>query len=62
MMAKKFRDLIAAMPPERQERIRQMTDEMLAEMPLDDLRRARALSHQHSAQEIDQGQSAISRQ
>lgn len=58
-MAKKFRDLIAAMPPERQERIRQMTDEMLAEMPLHEIRRVRELSQQHLAQEMTQSRSAM---
>lgn len=60
-MAKKFRDLIAAMPPERQESIRRGTEELIAEMPLHELRRARELSQEHLAQEMNQSQSAISR-
>jgi transcriptional regulator with XRE-family HTH domain len=60
-MAKKFRDLIAAMPPERQERIRRGTEELIAEMPLHELRRARELSQEHLAHEMNQSQSAISR-
>ena len=60
-MAKKFRDLIAAMPPERQEEIRRGTLELIAEMPLHELRRARELSQEHLAQEMKQSQSAISR-
>jgi transcriptional regulator with XRE-family HTH domain len=60
-MAKKFRDLIAAMPPERQERIRRGTEELIAEMPLHELRRARELSQEHLAREMNQSQSAISR-
>jgi transcriptional regulator with XRE-family HTH domain len=34
---------------------------MLAEMPLHELRRARELSQEHLAREMNQGQSAISR-
>lgn len=60
-MAKKFRDLIAAMPPERQERIRKGTEALIAEMPLHELRRARELSQEHLAQAMNQSQSAISR-
>ena len=60
-MARKFRDLIDAMPPERQERIRRRADEMLAEMPLHELRRARKLSQEHLAAAMKQGQSAVSR-
>lgn len=40
-MAKKFRDLIAKLPPERQERIRQRVASMLAEMPPQQLRHSR---------------------
>jgi transcriptional regulator with XRE-family HTH domain len=60
-MAKKFRDLVEAMPAERQERIRRAADEMLADMPLHELRRARELSQEHVAAAMGQGQSAISR-
>jgi transcriptional regulator with XRE-family HTH domain len=60
-MAKKFSDLIEAMPAERQERIRRAADEMLASMPLHELRRARDLSQEHVAGAMSQSQSAISR-
>lgn len=60
-MAKKFRDLAGAMPPERQEAARRRTAEMLAEMPLHELRRARRLSQEHLAAQMRQSQSAVSR-
>ncbi len=60
-MAKKFRDLIESMPPERQARIRRATGEMLADMPLHELRRVRELSQEHVAGAMQQSQSAISR-
>jgi len=60
-MAKKFRDLVAALPPERQENIRRLSAELLAEMPLHELRRARELSQEHLAATMKQSQSAISR-
>jgi DNA-binding transcriptional regulator YiaG len=53
-MVRKFRDLIAAMPPERQENIRRGTQELITEMPLHELRRARELSQEHLAQEMNQ--------
>jgi hypothetical protein len=36
MMATKFREIREKMTPERQERIRQRTQELLAELPLSD--------------------------
>ncbi|HET7231631.1 MAG TPA: helix-turn-helix transcriptional regulator [Longimicrobium sp.] len=49
------------MPEERQERIRRMSDGLMAEMPLHELRRARELSQEHLASAMNQSQSAISR-
>jgi transcriptional regulator with XRE-family HTH domain len=60
-MAKKFRDLVGALPPERQENIRRLSAELMAEMPLHELRRARDLSQEHLATAMKQSQSAISR-
>jgi transcriptional regulator with XRE-family HTH domain len=60
-MTKKFRDLIEALPAERQERIRRAADELLSSMPLHELRRARDLSQEHVAAAMSQSQSAISR-
>ena len=45
-MATKFRDMRDKMAAERQERIRKRTDELLAELPLQELRQARALSQE----------------
>ena len=39
-MAKKFRDLMAQMPQERQARIAAKTRQLIDEMPLQELRRA----------------------
>lgn len=45
-MAKKFATLRAALSPEAQARVEVKTKEMLAEMPLQELRQARGLSQQ----------------
>ena len=60
-MAKSFRDLIAAWPPERRAEVHRRALELLAEMPLHELRRARQLSQQHLAATMKQSQSAVSR-
>jgi len=49
-MATKFRTIREKMDPERQERIRKRTEELLAELPLQELRQARALSQQELAE------------
>ena len=49
-MAHKFSELRAKMSPERRERIRKRTQELLAELPLQELRQARALSQQELAE------------
>jgi transcriptional regulator with XRE-family HTH domain len=60
-MAKKFRDLMRAMPKERQARIRRRTDELLAELPLQELRRARELSQEELAEALGVNQATISK-
>jgi transcriptional regulator with XRE-family HTH domain len=44
MNTRKFRDLIQAMPPERQQRIEKRLQETMAATPLDQLRRAREMT------------------
>jgi transcriptional regulator with XRE-family HTH domain len=60
-MAKKFRDLVRAMPKERQVRIRRRTDELLAELPLQELRKARELSQEELAEALGVNQATISK-
>jgi transcriptional regulator with XRE-family HTH domain len=44
MPTRKFRDLLQAMPPERQQRIEKRLQETMAAMPLDQLRRAQEMT------------------
>lgn len=60
-MAKKFRDLVAQMSPERQAEIAARTEELLREMPLHELRQARRLSQEELASTLETSQSSISK-
>jgi len=60
-MAKKFRELIEAMPAARRQRIRRKADELLAELPLQELRRARELSQEELAQALGVNQATVSK-
>lgn len=60
-MARKFRDLVARMPRERQERIRQRTAQLMAALPLYELRRARELSQQQLAEALGVNQASVSK-
>lgn len=60
-MAKKFRSIREEMAPERQERIRKRTRELLAELPLQELRQARALSQEELAEVLGLNQATISK-
>jgi transcriptional regulator with XRE-family HTH domain len=60
-MARKFRDLIEAMPAARQQRIRQRTEELLADLPLQELRRARELTQEEMAEALEVNQATISK-
>jgi len=60
-MAKKFRDLIEAMPAARRQRIRRRADELLAELPLQELRRARQLSQEELAETLGVNQATVSK-
>lgn len=60
-MATSFRKIRETMDPERQERIRKRTEELLAELPLHELRQARALSQQELAEVLGLNQATISK-
>ena len=60
-MATSFRKIRERMDPERQERIRKRTEELLAELPLQELRQARALSQQELAEVLGLNQATISK-
>ena len=49
------------MAPARQERIRKRTEELLAELPLQELRQARALSQEELAEVLGLNQATISK-
>ena len=56
-----FSELTKDFTPERRRRIRDMKREMLAEMPLHELRRARALTQRDMAKVLKVNQPAVSK-
>ena len=60
-MAKKFRELIEKMPTDRQQRIEQRTSQLMAEMPLQELRKALQLTQQQVAASLSMNQAAVSK-
>ena len=60
-MAKKFRNLRNEMSRERREKVEKMTKDMLAEMPMHELRRARQLSQEQLADVLDIKQGSVSK-
>ncbi len=60
-MATKFRTIREKMAPERQERIQKRTEELLAELPLQELRQARALSQKELAEVLGLNQATVSK-
>ena len=60
-MATKFREIREQMAPERQERIRHRTEELLGELPLQELRQARAMSQEELAEVLGLNQATISK-
>lgn len=60
-MAKKFSQLRTAMPAASQARATEMARNMLAQMPLHELRAARGLSQQAMASLLDVGQPSIAK-
>jgi len=60
-MATKFSDVRERLSPERQQRIRERTQELLGELPLQELRQARALSQEELAEVLGLNQATISK-
>jgi|ERR1700724_524256 len=60
-MAKKFRDLIAHKPASWHAAVEERKQELLAAMPLQELRRARQLSQEQLAEELGATQPEISK-
>lgn len=60
-MAKKFTELEAKMSPQSRERSDVLYRKMLAEMPLNELRQARALSQVKLAETLHVNQAAVSK-
>lgn len=56
-----FRELTSDFTPDRRQRIEAMKRELLAEMPLHELRRARALTQQELAETLHVSQPAIAK-
>jgi DNA-binding transcriptional regulator YiaG len=60
-MAKSFRELRKKMSPERQARAKARTDEMLAELALQELRQALNLTQEEVAAAMQMNQGAVSK-
>ena len=60
-MARNFKELEAKMPPERRERIRAKVEEMIREMPLDELREALNLTQEALAEALHVKQPFVSK-
>ena len=60
-MAKKFRNLLDKMPEERRQRIEEHTRQLMAEMPLQELRKALQLTQQQVAATLSMNQAAVSK-
>ena len=58
---KRWSELTKDFSPERRRRIAEMTNKMIAEMPLHELRRARALTQQDLAESLNVKQPAVSK-
>jgi transcriptional regulator with XRE-family HTH domain len=61
MPARKFRELIQAMPADRQRKIAKRVRESLASMPLDEIRRARQMTQAKLAETFGVNQGEISK-
>lgn len=60
-MTTPFADLLSALPEDRRARIAARTDELLAELALDELRRARALSQEELGRALKINQASVSK-
>ena len=61
IMARKYSELVKDWPPERRARVKAMTEQLLREMPLEELRAARELTQTSLAKILGVGQSEISK-
>ena len=60
-MNRKFRSLLNKMPNERRQRIEERTNQLMAEMPLQELRKALQLTQQQVAAMLSMNQAAVSK-
>ena len=60
-MARKYQELRSKMSPERRARNEARTDELLAEMPLHELRKAREMTQEALAAVLGRKQAAVSK-
>lgn len=60
-MSRKFRDLLEAMSPQRRGRISARTAKLLADLPLQELRKARDLSQEELADTLGVNQATVSK-
>ena len=61
MPTRKFRELVQAMPPERQRKIANRVRQSLAAMPLDEIRKARQMTQTKLAETLGVNQGEISK-
>lgn len=61
MPTRKFRELVQAMPPERQQRLANRVRQSLAAMPLDEIRKAREMTQAKLAETLGVNQGEISK-
>jgi transcriptional regulator with XRE-family HTH domain len=61
MPARKFRELLDAMPAERRHRVDERVRETIAAMPLDELRRARQMTQARLAESLGVNQGEVSK-
>ena len=60
-MARKFQELVDKMSPESRARSKAMAEQLMREMPLEELRAARELTQTSLAKILDVGQSEVSK-
>ena len=61
MRTRKFRELLEAMPPDRQRRIEERFQESMAAMPLDQLRKAKEMTQLQLAEILGVNQGEVSK-
>lgn len=61
MPTRKFRELVKAMPPERQQKVARRVRESLASMPLEEVRKARQMTQAKLADALGVNQGEVSK-